>query len=145
VHSDKLDALINRVASDHRQRLGQRAGHAQPGPRRCARAVSVMSRLTEDVRDGAMRLRMVEIGDTFNRFRRVVRDVSKDLGKEIELHISGGDTELDKSVVDRLGDPLTHLMRNAMDHGLEPRGAAGAGKPRPGGWSCARATRRAPS
>jgi two-component system chemotaxis sensor kinase CheA len=67
-----------------------------------------MSRLTEDVRDGAMRLRMVEIGDTFNRFRRVVRDVSKDLGKEIELHISGGDTELDKSVVDRLGDPLTH-------------------------------------
>ncbi len=62
---------------------------------------------------------MVQIGDTFSRFRRVVRDVSKELGKEIELRISGGDTELDKTVVEKINDPLTHLIRNALDHGIE--------------------------
>jgi two-component system chemotaxis sensor kinase CheA len=63
---------------------------------------------------------MVQIGETFNRFHRVVRDVSKELGKDIELKISGGETELDKSVVEKIGDPLMHLVRNSMDHGIEP-------------------------
>jgi two-component system chemotaxis sensor kinase CheA len=62
---------------------------------------------------------MVQIGDTFNRFHRVVRDVSKELGKDIELVISGAETELDKTVVEKIGDPLMHLVRNAMDHGIE--------------------------
>jgi len=62
----------------------------------------------------------VQIGSTFNRFQRVVRDVAKELGKDIRLEISGGETELDKTVVERIGDPLTHLVRNAMDHGIEP-------------------------
>jgi two-component system chemotaxis sensor kinase CheA len=62
---------------------------------------------------------MVQIGATFSKFQRVVRDVSRELGKDIELIITGGDTELDKTVVERIGDPLTHLVRNSMDHGIE--------------------------
>ena len=62
---------------------------------------------------------MVQIGDTFTRFNRVVRDVAKELGKEIELVISGAETELDKTVVEKIGDPLMHLVRNSLDHGIE--------------------------
>jgi two-component system chemotaxis sensor kinase CheA len=76
--------------------------------------------LIEEVRDTTLQLRMVPIGTTFARFQRVVRDVSKELGKDIELVISGGDTEVDKSVVEKIGDPLMHLVRNSMDHGIEP-------------------------
>jgi two-component system chemotaxis sensor kinase CheA len=62
---------------------------------------------------------MVQIGETFSRFRRVTRDVSKEQGKKIELVISGGESELDKTVVEKISDPLTHLVRNALDHGIE--------------------------
>lgn len=79
---------------------------------------SVIS-LVEEVRDSALQLRMVPIGTTFNRFQRVVRDISKELGKDIKLVIGGADTEVDKSVVEKIGDPLMHLVRNAMDHGIE--------------------------
>jgi two-component system chemotaxis sensor kinase CheA len=82
-------------------------------------ATATLSRLVEEVRDSALTLRMVQIGGTFNRFQRVVRDVSKELGKDIDLVISGADTELDKTVVEKIGDPLTHLVRNSMDHGIE--------------------------
>jgi len=75
--------------------------------------------LVEEVRDSALQLRMVPIGTTFSRFQRVVRDVSKELGKDIKLVISGAETEVDKSVVEKIGDPLLHLVRNAMDHGIE--------------------------
>jgi two-component system chemotaxis sensor kinase CheA len=75
--------------------------------------------LVEEVRDSALKLRMVQIGATFNRFQRVVRDVSADLGKDIRLEISGAETDLDKTVVEKIGDPLTHLVRNSMDHGIE--------------------------
>src|SRR5690606_1596624 len=75
-------------------------------------------------------LRMVQIGETFNRFNRVVRDTARELGKDIELVISGAETELDKSVVEKIGDPLMHLLRNAMDHGIEPPEVRmAAGKP----------------
>ena len=82
-------------------------------------ATSVLSRLVENIRDSALQLRMVQIGDTFNRFNRVVRDVAKELGKEIELTVSGAETELDKTVVEKIGDPLMHLVRNSLDHGIE--------------------------
>jgi two-component system chemotaxis sensor kinase CheA len=72
---------------------------------------------------------MVPIGETFTRYQRVVRDISKQLGKEIELIITGGDTELDKSMVERIGDPLMHLVRNSLDHGIEtPQEREAAGK-----------------
>ncbi|HNG17367.1 chemotaxis protein CheA, partial [Accumulibacter sp.] len=89
--------------------------------------------LVEDIRDSALQLRMVQIGETFNRFNRVVRDGSRELGKSIDLLITGAETELDKSVVEKLGDPLMHLVRNAIDHGIEtPAVRAQRGKPENG-------------
>lgn len=119
VHADKLDELINLVgelviAGASTGMLAQRSRDMQ-----LLEATSTMSRLVEEIRDGALQLRMVQISETFNRFQRVVRDMSKDLGKEIGLEIGGGETELDKSVVEKIGDPLMHLVRNAMDHGIE--------------------------
>lgn len=119
VHADKLDSMINLVGELVIASAGAGLLAGRNKDATMIEAVSEIARLVEDIRDGAMRLRMVEIGETFTRFRRVVRDVSKDLGKDIELVISGADTELDKSVVERIGDPLTHLVRNAMDHGIE--------------------------
>ena len=130
VHADKLDELINLVgelviAGAGASLLAQSVKHDA-----LQEASSIVSGLVEEIRDAALRLRMVPIGDTFNRFQRVVRDVSHELGKDIELHISGADTELDKTVVEKIGDPLMHLLRNAMDHGIEaPEARQVAGKP----------------
>ncbi len=130
VQADKLDDLIDLVgelviAGASANLLAQKSGEST-----LVEATSVLSRLVESIRDSALQLRMVQIGETFNRFQRVVRDVSKELGKDIELVISGGETELDKSVVEKIGDPLMHLVRNAMDHGIESAAnRAAAGKP----------------
>ena len=120
VPSDKLDLLIDLVgelviAGAGTQLLAR-------GSRRVdlTESAAEVMRLVEDVRDAALRLRMVQIGEVFGRFPRVVRDLSRELGKDIELKVSGAETELDKSMVERLGDPLMHLVRNAMDHGFEP-------------------------
>lgn len=78
-----------------------------------------IERLTSDLRDITMTMRLTPIGTLFNRFRRVVRDLSKSLGKPVSLTLEGEETELDKTVVEALADPLVHLIRNAMDHGLE--------------------------
>jgi two-component system, chemotaxis family, sensor kinase CheA len=92
-----------------------------------------ISGLIEEIRNGTLQLRMVPIGETFSRFRRVVRDTAAELGKDVALEIVGGDTELDKSVVERIADPLMHLVRNALDHGLEPpEQRIAAGKPAQG-------------
>lgn len=92
-------------------------------------ATEKLGGLVESIRDTSLSLRMVQIGDTFARFRRVVRENSRELGKEIDLEISGGETELDKVVVDKMGDPLMHLVRNSIDHGLEtPEDREAAGK-----------------
>lgn len=120
IDADKLDQLINIVgelviAGSGTQALATRAGNAD-----VVESAASLLRLVEQVRDSALGLRMVAIGATFQRFQRVVRDVSRELGKEIELSIAGAETELDKSVVERIGDPLMHLVRNAMDHGIEP-------------------------
>jgi two-component system chemotaxis sensor kinase CheA len=133
VDAERLDQLINLVgeltiASAGTALIAQRAGISE-----LQEAASTLSRLVEEVRDSALTLRMVQIGGTFNRFQRVVRDVSKELGKDIELIISGGETELDKTVVEKIGDPLTHLVRNSMDHGIEPAEVRiAAGKPAKG-------------
>ncbi|SEU18163.1 two-component system, chemotaxis family, sensor kinase CheA [Pseudomonas sp. NFR09] len=119
VNADKLDELINLVGE-----LVIASAGASLLARSCnndplQEATSTVSGLVEEILDGALHLRMIPIGDTFNRFRRVVRDVSHELGKDIELIISGAETELDKTVVEKIGDPLMHLLRNAMDHGIE--------------------------
>ncbi|MEH6625553.1 MAG: chemotaxis protein CheA [Motiliproteus sp.] len=119
VDAERLDQLINLVgelviAGAGTNLLAQQIGHSD-----LLESSSLISRLVEEIRDRALRLRMVQIGDTFNRFNRVVRDASRDIGKSINLVIEGSDTELDKSVVEKIGDPLTHLVRNAIDHGIE--------------------------
>jgi len=133
VNADKLDELINLVgelviASAGANLLARGSASSQ-----LQESTSVVSGLVEEILDGALHLRMIPIGETFNRFRRVVRDVSQELGKDIELLISGADTELDKTVVEKIGDPLMHLLRNAMDHGIEsPAVRQAAGKPAKG-------------
>jgi two-component system, chemotaxis family, sensor kinase CheA len=82
-------------------------------------AGSRLAHLVEEVRASALQLRMVQIGSTFSRFQRVVRDISSELGKKINLIISGADTELDKTLIEKISDPLLHLVRNALDHGIE--------------------------
>jgi two-component system chemotaxis sensor kinase CheA len=92
-----------------------------------------LDRLTTDLRDNTFSIRMLPIGTTFGRFRRLVRDLSRELGKEIQLETEGAETELDKMVIDRLGDPLVHLIRNSIDHGIEtPETREAADKPRQG-------------
>jgi len=130
VHADKLDQLIDLVgelviAGASANLLARKSGEGT-----LVEATSVLTRLVESIRDSALQLRMVQIGETFNRFHRVARDVSKELGKDIELVITGAETELDKSVVEKIGDPLMHLVRNAMDHGIETAAIRAAnGKP----------------
>ena len=92
-----------------------------------------VERLTAELRDNAMSTRMVPIGTLFGRFKRLVRDLSHELNKEMEMVLSGEDTELDKTVIERLNDPLVHLIRNSIDHGIEsPEERKSAGKPAKG-------------
>lgn len=122
VDAQRLDGLINLIGElvTAGASTALYAGHTQNA--QLAEAVSNLTELVEGVRDAALQLRMVQIGATFNRFRRVVRDISRELGKQVELVITGAETELDKTIVERIGDPLMHLVRNAMDHGLESAG-----------------------
>lgn len=95
--------------------------------------VEEAERLTEELRDNTMSVRMMQIGTTFSKFKRLVRDLSKELGKEIELFTEGAETELDKTVIERLDDPLVHIIRNCIDHGIEPPEVrVAAGKPATG-------------
>ena len=130
VAADKLDALINLVGELVIASAGN-ALHAQSAAQ--LEAAAQVTRLVEDIRERALKLRMVEIGETFARFQRVVRDVSRELGKDIALAIDGADTEMDKTLVERIADPLMHLVRNSMDHGIEaPEVRAARGKPAQG-------------
>jgi two-component system chemotaxis sensor kinase CheA len=137
VSAEKLDRLVDLVgelviagASAHTRAQAL----AAPGQGAdLVEATLVVNKLVEEIRDKALSLRMVQIGETFSRFRRIVRDVSLELGKAIELEIHGADTELDKTIVEKLADPLMHIVRNSIDHGIEPvevrrvRGKADAG------------------
>ena len=92
-----------------------------------------MDRVTGDLQNIVMKVRMVPVSAVFNRFPRMVRDVSKELGKEINLTIEGEETELDRTVIDEIGDPIMHLLRNSLDHGVEsPDKREAKGKPRVG-------------
>lgn len=129
VPADKLDTLINLVGE---MVICGASASLQAQNLRNANLIETtqhMSSLVEEIRNGALSLRMVQISETFGRFRRVVRDIAGELGKKINLEIDGAETELDKSVVEKISDPLMHLVRNALDHGIEmPEQRIAAGK-----------------
>ncbi|MBI4693178.1 MAG: chemotaxis protein CheA [Gammaproteobacteria bacterium] len=130
VEAEKIDQLINLVGELVIAGAGTQLLAMQAHDAAITESAANLLRLVESVRNTALGLRMVPIGATFQRFQRVVRDVSRELGKDIELVINGADTELDKSVVEKIGDPLMHLVRNAMDHGIEkPEVRVANGKP----------------
>ena len=130
VAADKLDTLVDLVGElvTVQASLSQRALF-QDDPELLPIAEEV-ERLTGELRDNAMSIRMLPIGTTFSKFKRLVRDLSGELGKEVVMRTEGGETELDKTVIERLNDPLVHIIRNSIDHGIEsPETRAGAGKP----------------
>jgi two-component system, chemotaxis family, sensor kinase CheA len=119
VAAHKLDELINLVGELVISTAGAQMQAKRSGDSACIESTLAVHQHVEQIRESALKLRMVEVGETFNRFHRVVRDVSQELDKKIVLNIQGGETELDKSVIDKIADPLTHLVRNAIDHGIE--------------------------
>ena len=128
VPAERLDEMMDRVGElvIAQARLTQLAtgGGGTKG------VAEEIERLTSALRDAMMGIRMVPIGSLFGRFRRLVHDLSRDLGKEIEMTTAGEETELDKTMIERLADPLVHVIRNAADHGLEaPEVRQAAGKP----------------
>ena len=133
VPAERLDELMDRVGElvIAQSRLNQVAAASRdPAVKAVAEEIN---RLSLELRDTTMGIRMLPIGSLFGRFRRLVHDLAHDLGKDIELVTLGEETELDKTVIDRLNDPLIHLIRNAVDHGIEgPEGRSAAGKPAQG-------------
>jgi len=133
VDASKLDHLINLVGELITAAAGANLDARRIKNVELQESTSKLAELVESVRDSALQLRMVKIGPTFTRFQRVVNDVSRELGKDISLIVSGEDTELDKTIVEKIADPLTHLVRNAIDHGIESSTVrAAAGKPATG-------------
>jgi two-component system chemotaxis sensor kinase CheA len=119
VASDKLDSLVDLVGEmvTVQARLSQTTSQVENAV--LLAIAEEVERLTAELRDTAMSMRMVPIGTTFNKFRRLIRDLSGKLGKDVTLTTEGADTELDKTVIERLNDPMIHLIRNCMDHGIE--------------------------
>jgi two-component system chemotaxis sensor kinase CheA len=133
VDAERLGHLINLVGELVTSSAAIRVMLERSGVENANEIVDSVDYLVEEIRDNALQLRMVPIGESLSRFRRVVRDSSKDLGKDIDLVITGGETELDKTVVEKITDPLTHLVRNSVDHGIEdPEVRKQAGKPAKG-------------
>ena len=133
VDAERLDELMDRVGElvIAQARLTQIAAMSQDGNLKTI--AEELERLSSGLRDTTMGIRMVPIGTLFSRFRRLIHDLSRDLDKEIEFITSGEDTELDKTMIERLADPLVHLIRNSVDHGLESaEKRLAAGKPAKG-------------
>ncbi|MGG7565348.1 chemotaxis protein CheA [Rhodovulum sp. DZ06] len=133
VPAERLDEMMDQmgelvIAQARLNRIAERS--SDPALKAVAEEIE---RLAAGLRDSTMGIRMVPIGSLFGRFRRLVHDLSDTLGKPIALEMSGGETELDKTMIERLADPLVHLIRNAADHGVEaPEARAAAGKPETG-------------
>ena len=123
VDTDKLDKLVNLVGEMviSVARMSQCASDIADTAlsRSLQGAISALERISRDLQEQVMRVRMVPVEGTFNRFRRVVRDLSFELGKKIEIKMSGTETELDKNVIEQISDPLKHMIRNSIDHGIE--------------------------
>jgi len=119
VDSSKIDQLINQISEMviENARISQRADNLDDTD--LSESAIIMTDMLEEIRTGIMNIRMVQVGDSFNKFKRIVHDVAKKVEKEIDFEIIGGDTELDKMVVEKISDPLMHMLRNSIDHGVE--------------------------
>jgi two-component system chemotaxis sensor kinase CheA len=149
VDVERLDLLMNLVgelvinrtriadiAATFARSLGNRAnGHAglETLAKELAESAALLGRTTNEIQESIMKVRMIPIGTVFERFPRLVRDLARSRNKEVELVIEGADTDLDKTIVDHIGEPLLHLVRNCIDHGVEePRVREANGKVRAG-------------
>ncbi len=144
VDHEKLDHLMNLIGEliINRNRYTLIARHLEEANnsvdlQHVAQSLSettyAMARISDDLQDTIMKVRMVPVASVFSRFPRLVRDLSRKSGKEVDLILEGEETELDKSVVEVIGDPLVHLIRNSVDHGIEPQeDRIAAGKPTKG-------------
>ena len=133
VQADRLDTVINLLGELVVASAGAEMLARQTRQNTLIEANLNMARLIEEIRNGTLQLRMVPIGEAFSRFRRVVRDTANALGKDVNYEFFGGETELDKSMVEKISDPMMHLVRNALDHGLEsPEDRIATGKPAQG-------------
>ncbi len=133
---DKVDSLINLVGElvITQSMLGQIGGNFDMSRlERLKAGLAQLEQNTRELQESVMRIRMLPISVTFNRFPRMVRDLAQQLGKHVELTVSGENTELDKTLLEQISDPMVHLVRNAMDHGLEkPETRVAKGKPAQG-------------
>jgi len=118
VDIDRLDILMNLVSEliIIKTRL-EESSASKAGTD--VESIEYLERITTSLHDAVMKVRMVPVETVFNRFPRMIRDISRELNKDIELHMSGEDTELDRTVIDEIGDPLIHILRNSADHGIE--------------------------
>lgn len=137
VSIDKIDALLNLVGElVITQSMLARFGDGDqndPKTQGLRDGLLVLERHTRELQESAMQIRMLPIGASFSRFKRLVRDLSAKLGKKVDLKLSGENTELDKTVLEKMSDPLVHLVRNSLDHGIElPDVRRAAGKPETG-------------
>ena len=136
VDTTKIDAMVNLVGElvitqSMLSMIGQDV-EGQVGER-LQLAIDELQRNTREIQESVMSMRMLPLTATFNRFPRLVRDLAGKLGKQVELVLQGGSTEIDKSLIEKIVDPLTHLVRNSIDHGIEmPDKRVGAGKPEKG-------------
>jgi len=133
VPAERLDHLVNLVGElvTVQAHLTQIAGNRHDNE--ISAVAEEVERLISELRDTTLNMRMLPIGSTFSKFKRLVRDLSAELGKEIDLETTGAETELDKTVIEKLNDPLVHLIRNSIDHGVEmPEIRKAAGKPTKG-------------
>lgn len=130
VDTVKLDALVDMVGELVIAQTQVSANPQIAADARLTRDVTQATKIVRDVQDAAMSMRMIPIAATFQKMARLVRDVSRKVGKIVQLTISGEDTEVDKNVIQQIADPLVHMVRNAVDHGIElPEARRAAGKP----------------
>jgi two-component system chemotaxis sensor kinase CheA len=129
VPAERLDQLINLVGELVTVQAHLKQVSSVRGDTTFIAISEEVERLTNELRDTSLNIRMLPIGSTFSKFKRLVRDLSQELGKEIEMETFGAETELDKTVIEKLNDPLVHIIRNSIDHGIEmPEARRVAGK-----------------
>jgi len=119
VDIERLDVLMNLVSELIIIKTRLDGIISDSGDRECSQTIESLERVTTSLHDPVMKVRMVPVETVFNRFPRMVRDIARDLNKDIALHMSGEETELDRTVIDEIGEPLIHILRNSADHGIE--------------------------